>query len=99
MDLAPGLYEEVINVELHEALQRLETELTKTGRLSGSDMHVALTAHVSKLLLRAFRIVGSEGDAQLELANRVLDTIREHVPAALDPEDSLHRPLQMLLAV
>ncbi len=80
MDLVPGLYEEIVDVQLHEALQRVDAELTKTGQLSGSDMHVALSAHVSKLLLRAFRIVGNEGDAQLELANQVLDTIRARGP-------------------
>jgi superfamily II DNA or RNA helicase len=99
MELVPGLYEEIINVQLHEALQRIDAELTKTGQLSGSDMHVALSAHVSKLLLRAFRTVGSEEGGQLELANRVLDTIRAQVPAALDPDEALNEPLEMLLAV
>jgi len=99
MELVPGLYEEIINVQLHEALQRIDAELTKTGQLSGSDMHVALSAHVSKLLLRAFRTAGSEEGGQLELANRVLDTIRAQVPAALDPDEALNEPLEMLLAV
>jgi len=99
MDLIPGLYEQVISVQLHEALQRIDAELAKRGELSASDMHVSLSAYVSKVLLRAFRIAGSDGDFQLDLANRVLDTIREQAPDALDPEEAVHSPMEMLLAV
>ena len=99
MDLVPGLYEEVVSDQLHSVLQRIDAELKETGNLSGSDMHVALSAYVSALLLRAFRIMGSEGNAQIDLANRVLDTIRNQVPGAVDPDESLHHPLELLLAV
>lgn len=93
-----GLHERVITASLDEALHALAATRALVVRdpIDSGEAHVVLAQHLHAVLVRALRALPEEErlDAQLDLANRVLDLLAKHAPrAGLDAGDRVTREL------
>jgi superfamily II DNA or RNA helicase/HKD family nuclease len=78
MELAPGLYEQVIDDELKRLMERLDGALKATERpLDPGESHVVLAQHLAKRIARALAAVPSEGRVarQVAMCNDILDRL------------------------
>ncbi|GIG85478.1 DUF3427 domain-containing protein [Plantactinospora endophytica] len=104
-ELARGIYEHLITNELADKLQHLDPELVERAELDPADAHVVLARHLTGLAQRALRSVsGTDSDRlarQIEMANRIAESIAEIEPRAAGSDDQLaeaHRQLLTAIA-
>src|SRR5215210_1504813 len=101
MDLAPGIYEELVSNRLQAWLESGDRNLIEVAELAGPNAEVAIATYVSKLLVRAMRARGQGRDSAelVVLANAVIELLRAEDPSSVDAGDDLQAPLEVLLSV
>ena len=104
--LVQGLYEEVVTDRLDRALAILEAQgLTIARRdLEPAESHLILARHMWQILVGAFRALPGENaerlEAQIQLANTILEVVRERVAeAGIAPEDAISSAAQELHSI
>ena len=86
-ELIPGLYEQLLTVELQRLLSALEAGRAKVGSPEAADAHVAVAEHLRRIIERALRAVpeAERLTRQAELCNALLVWLREERQSALGP--------------
>jgi superfamily II DNA or RNA helicase/HKD family nuclease len=101
-DLKPGLYDLLLTKELRDLAFRVAKQQLHL-HVSPLDPEAApehLAQFVSGLLRRALRSVsGDDATRQVELVNRLVELLRESTPEAVEPEDIVASPPELLTAV
>jgi hypothetical protein len=102
-DLPGGAYEHVVTRGLQRQLVDVDTDLIQRTDLDPADSHVILSRHISGLTHRALRSVPGQGAgklaAQVELANRIADTIAAVLPRAIENDDRVGTSHDLLTAI
>jgi len=103
-EIAAGIYEALLTVELAGSLTSTPAELVQLQPLDPADSHVVLTRHLAAAISRALQSVpGTEQNrvaAQVELANRIATAVGElSPPDAVLAGDPIADAAQQLLAV
>lgn len=94
-----GLYDQLLTLELAEALERVDARLRDLAPLDAHDAPRALSRFVQRRLALALASYPKEDlGPQLALVNAVLGTIEAHAPDA-GAEERLSAPARKLLAV
>ncbi len=102
-ELLPGLYEDLVTRELGEALVRLEARGWGAGRrdLDGEGAPEVLARYVGRHLFGALRSLPGEGTeqvaAQIGLANRLLDFLKDSTAYPVVEGDAVDEPGRLLL--
>ena len=75
----PGLYEQLLTVELQRLLSALEAGRADVGSPDAADAHVAVADHLRRILERALHAVPEDErlTRQAELCNAVLEWLRD----------------------
>ena len=98
----PGLYEQLLTVELQRLISALEAGRADVGSPQTADAHIAVADHLRRLLERALHAV-PENDRltrQAEICNALLEWLREEQrSASIEPDDALVVPLTVLREV
>ncbi|GAA2493565.1 DUF3427 domain-containing protein [Winogradskya humida] len=102
-DLAEGAYEHIITRGLQQKLTDFDKDLVQRIELDSGDSHEVLARHIAALAERALKAVKGEGNArltaQLELANKIAEAIKAEAPRAVQPDDLLNTPAELLTAI
>lgn len=100
LKLVPGLYERLVTRELKQAIDELGEGLAGLEKADSGDAHVAVAAHVRRLVENALRSLPDETRVatQTQLCNALLRTLAD-VPAAPTSDDELVEPLSVLKEV
>jgi superfamily II DNA or RNA helicase/HKD family nuclease len=102
-DLAFGAYDHVVTLGLHHLLAEIDTDLVDRGELDPADSHEVLARHIRTVAESALRSIGGVGPervrAQVELANRIVAGIVEATPRAVQTDDLLATPPELLAAI
>lgn len=103
-DLTEGAYEHVITRGIGQRLASIDHDLVDRAELDPADSHLVLSRHITALTERALKAVPGQGaarlTAQLELANRITEAIRQTAaPRVVQPEDFLSTPAELLTAI
>ena len=103
MELQPGIYEQIINEGIAEALHGIETDLAQTRGLDPADADAYLVPYLASLVSRALRAHRSEDNdvigRQVAIVNALLTTLREHAPEAFDGDEEVPSAATLLLAI
>jgi hypothetical protein len=91
-ELIPGLYEQLLTVELQRLVLALEAGRADVGSPGLADAHIAVADHLRRLLERALHAVPE--DERLtrlaEICNALLAYLRdEQRSASVEPDDAL----------
>lgn len=74
--LKPGLYEQVVNNELEQELQRLSAQEKYVEKIDSAEASSVITQYISEIVRKGLdRIAGEDTSAQLALANKIVDLI------------------------
>jgi hypothetical protein len=88
---------------LDRALARIDSDLVGSENLDPADSHDVLARHIATIATRALKAVPGQGaarlEAQLSLANRIVDAIAAAAPRAVEPDDLLVDPPTLLTAI
>jgi superfamily II DNA or RNA helicase/HKD family nuclease len=88
---------------LDHALARIDSDLVGKESLDPADSHDVLARHIATIATRALKAVSGQGaarlEAQLSLANRIVDAIGAAAPRAVEPDDLLVDPPTLLTAI
>ncbi|SIR93748.1 DUF3427 domain-containing protein [Micromonospora avicenniae] len=101
-DVGRGVYEHLITRELADRLQHVDPILVKRDKLDPADAHHTLARHIAGLAARALRAVASGDDKlqrQVDLANRIADTIATFSPQAATGQDQVSDAKHLLHAI
>ncbi|MFC6880297.1 MULTISPECIES: DUF3427 domain-containing protein [Actinomadura] len=104
-ELAPGVFETVVTNEMQRRLRAVEGDLVHRGSLESLDAEEMLVRHVARLVRRALRVAGEDGDKdeivqrQVEAANTISEAIIAAVPGSALPDDLLAQDHDVLLAI
>jgi superfamily II DNA or RNA helicase len=102
-ELPRGVYEHVVTHGLARRLGLVDDDLIKRRDLDPEDSHELLTRHVALLTRRALQAVGGDGPErvkrQVDLVNRIADAITNEVTGAVEQDDLLGAPHQLLAAI
>lgn len=92
-----GLHERLLTLALREALARDSAVLATTDGLDPAEAPHHLARYVGQLVTRALKGV-EDVDAQLEVANRLIQQLAELRPALVEPTDQVTSELLLALA-
>ncbi|MEV6601424.1 DUF3427 domain-containing protein [Actinoplanes sp. NPDC051346] len=102
-DLLAGAYEHLITRRLQRDLRGTDAELIAREDLDPADSHEVIGRHLAAIAERALKAVPGQGPArlaaQLELANTIAEAIRSAAPRAVQDDDLLDAPPQLLTAI
>lgn len=101
-ELIPGLYEQLLTVELQRLISALEAGRADVGSPETADAHIAVADHLRRLLERALHAVPEDErlTRQAEICNALLEWLRnEQRSASVEPGDALIVPLTVLREV
>ncbi|SCL28611.1 ATP-dependent helicase IRC3 [Micromonospora nigra] len=101
-DLERGIYEHLITRDLATRLQRVDPALVQPGKLDPADAPDALARHIATLAHRALKSVPGGDDKlqnQIDLANRIADTIAAFSPQAATAQDQVTDARHLLHAI
>ncbi|MFG3685432.1 DUF3427 domain-containing protein [Micromonospora sp. NPDC047740] len=101
-DLERGIYEHLITQELAQRLQQIDTALVRHNELDPADAHDVLARHIATLARRALLAVRGGDDKltrQVELANRIAESIAQAEPRAVHRDDQIADPQRLLHAI
>jgi HKD family nuclease len=102
-DLPHGVYEHVVTQGLARRLKLVDDDLIKRRELDSEDSHDLLSRYVASLTRRALQAVGGDGAArvsrQVDLVNRIADVITDEVRGAVEEDDLLSAPHELLAAI
>ncbi|BCJ53496.1 helicase [Actinoplanes sp. NBRC 14428] len=102
-DLPAGAYEHLITRGLQRRLEALDSDLVARAGLDAADSHEVIGRHLATMAERALKAVPGQGPArllaQLELANTIATAIHDAAPRAVDDDDFLTTPAELLTAV
>jgi superfamily II DNA or RNA helicase len=88
---------------LDRALGRIDRDLVGSENLDPADSHDVLARHIATIATRALKAVPGQGaarlEAQLSLANRIVDAIAAAAPRAVEADDLLMDPPTLLTAI
>jgi len=102
-DLAYGAYDHLVTRGLHQLLAGLDRDLVDRGDLDPADSHEPLARHIGAIAERALRSVGGTGPerarAQVDLANEIIVAIARAAPRAVQDDDLLALPPELLAAI
>ncbi|GGM21282.1 helicase [Micromonospora sonchi] len=101
-ELERGVYEHVVTRDLADRLQHIDPALIQHAKLDPADAPDALARHIAALARRALHAVGGGDDKlhrQVELANRIADTIAVLSPQAATADDQVTDAKHLLHAI
>jgi len=102
-ELPFGVYDHVVTNGLARRLTLVDDDLIKRHELDPEDSHEVFTRHVAALTQRALQAVGGDGAErirrQVGLVNRIAVAITDEVRGAVEPDDLLGAPHQLLAAI
>ncbi len=101
-DLERGVYEHIVTRDLADRLQHIDPALIQHANLDPADAPDALARHIAALARRALHAVGGGDDKlhrQVELANRIADTIAVLSPQAATVDDQVTDAKRLLHAI
>ncbi|MGN9915366.1 DUF3427 domain-containing protein [Micromonospora palomenae] len=101
-DLERGIYEHLITRQLAERLQHVDPTLVKQDKLDPADAHDVLSRHIAALARRALLAVGGGDDKltrQVDLANRIAESIAAVEPRAVGADDQVADAQRLLHAI
>jgi superfamily II DNA or RNA helicase/HKD family nuclease len=101
-ELIPGLYEQLLTVELQRLVAELAAGQTDVGSPDAADAHVAVSEHLRRLVARALHAVPEDErlTRQAEICNALLEWLRDaQRSAAVEPGEALVVPLTVLREV
>ncbi|MCM0673245.1 DUF3427 domain-containing protein [Micromonospora phytophila] len=101
-DLERGIYEHLITQQLAERLQHVDPALIQHEKLNPADAHDVLARHISTLTRRALLAVPSGDDKlarQVEVANRIAESIALIEPRAVGADDQVTDAKHLLHAI
>ena len=101
-ELIPGLYEQLLTVELQRLISALEAGRADIGSPEAADAHIAVADHLRRLLERALHALPEDErlTRQAEICNALLEWLRdEQRSAPVGPDDALVVPLTVLREV
>jgi superfamily II DNA or RNA helicase len=102
-DLVHGVYDHPVTRGLQEQLTEIDQDLVARDDLDPADAHLVLARHVSAIAERALRSVSGSGPervrAQVDLANRIVQGIVDASPRAVQSDDLLAAPAELLAAI
>ncbi|WP_204037736.1 DUF3427 domain-containing protein [Micromonospora qiuiae] len=101
-DLERGVYEQLVTRDLADRLQHIDPALIQHAKLDPADAPDALARHIAILARRALHAVGGGDDKlhrQVELANRIADTIAVLSPQAATVDDQVTDAKRLLHAI
>lgn len=100
--LKSGLYEQVINSELAQELDRLTNKLSKTASIDSAEASKVLAKYVSEIIERGLDSVSSVTagvQAQIDLTNKIVETIKRETGDATFDILSVDQRAELLLAI
>lgn len=95
-----GIYEALVSCQLKDRLTLMDSDSIYTEPVEKNDAPVVLSEYLSKLIKYSLSIINESGkgiDAQLTLANRIVELLNEQV--AETEGDSVSDPVEQLKAV
>jgi superfamily II DNA or RNA helicase/HKD family nuclease len=102
-ELVYGVYDHPMTRGLQEQLTKIDRDLVARDQLDPADSHLVLARHISAIAERALRAVGGSGPelvrAQVDLANQIVQRIVDAAPRAVQSEDLLAAPPELLAAI
>ncbi|AGZ46677.1 DUF3427 domain-containing protein [Actinoplanes friuliensis] len=102
-DLSAGAYERIITRGLERQLAAFDKDLVDRLELDPADSHEVLGRHLAAIAERALKGVTGQGaarlQAQLDLANQIAEAIQAAAPRAVQPDDLLSAPAELLTAI
>ncbi|MEV1330920.1 DUF3427 domain-containing protein [Micromonospora costi] len=101
-DLEPGIYEHLITQQLADDLRRLDPDVLQHRKLEPADAPDVLARHIATLARRALLAVGGGDDKlvrQVELANRIAESIAQAEPRAVGVDDQITDTQRLLHAI
>jgi superfamily II DNA or RNA helicase/HKD family nuclease len=102
-DLPAGAYEHVVTLGIERQLAGFDADLVGRAELDPADSHTVLGRHLTVIAERALRSVPGQGAArlaaQLDLANRIAEAIKAAAPRAVQPDDLLAAPAELLTGI
>jgi hypothetical protein len=102
-ELAYGAYDHLVTRGLQQRLAGLDSDLVDRDELDPADSHEVLSRHIGAIAERALRSVGGSGPerarAQVDLANQIIAGIVEATPRAVQLDDLLAVPPELLAAI
>jgi superfamily II DNA or RNA helicase/HKD family nuclease len=103
MELPPGIYEQIVNTQIGEALEPIARNLTQVTSLDPGDADAFLARYLSELIARALRAQKGDSpqqvDDQVRLVNRVIETLHDAVPAAFAGSEEVVETARLLLGI
>jgi superfamily II DNA or RNA helicase len=102
-DLAYGVYDHPVTRGLQGQLTQIDDDLVARGELDPADSYLVLARHIGAIAERALRSVSGTGPervrAQVDLANQIVQGIVDATPRAVQGEDLLVKPAELLAAI
>jgi superfamily II DNA or RNA helicase len=102
-DLRPGLYEDLVTRRMAERLAAFEADLVDKRELEAAEAEAFVARYVSILVRRALATQGGPDEVRIrrirDLANVVVQAIREHAPDALGRDEEIDEATELLLAI
>ncbi|MEH1165501.1 DUF3427 domain-containing protein [Micromonospora sp. CPCC 205539] len=101
-DLERGIYEHLITRELADHLQHVDPALVQRNILNPADAHNTLARHIAELAKRALQALPTGDDKlhrQVDLANRIAETIAALSPQAATEQDQVTDAKHLLHAI
>jgi superfamily II DNA or RNA helicase/HKD family nuclease len=101
-ELIPGLYEQLLTVELQRLLSALEAGRVDVASPEAADAHLGVAEHLRRLLERVLHAVPEDErlTRQAEICNALLEWLREKQSFdSVQPDDALVVPLTILREV
>ncbi|MEH0980890.1 DUF3427 domain-containing protein [Micromonospora sp. CPCC 205556] len=101
-DLDLGIYEHLITGELAERLQHVDPALVLQVKLDPADAHDVLARHIAALARRALLAIPGGDDKlarQVEVANRIAESIAAVEPRAVGVDDQVADAKHLLHAI
>jgi hypothetical protein len=87
----PGLYEQLLTVELQRLISSLEAGRADVGSPEAADSHIAVADYLRRLLERALHALPEDErlTRQAEICNALLEWLRdEQRPASIESDDA-----------
>ncbi|MEV5708639.1 DUF3427 domain-containing protein [Actinoallomurus sp. NPDC052274] len=104
-ELAPGVYEHLLTVDMHQRLGSVDSDLVHKERLTEEDADELLTRHLGDLTRRALKVVKEAADekdslaAQVAAANRIAEAIASVVTDSVTDRDFIADGQELLLGI
>ncbi len=81
MKLYPGIYEQVINNEMSEELERIQDERKKIGKIDKAEVSEVLTQYLAEIIekgMNSFGTTEEKIEKKIDLANDIIKTIQNN---------------------